>query len=121
MRDLRQLVMLCRDRDVSKPRSLVTSVYRQQYELLRQEVSGATMRLRNHQADFRRHRPLFRDGVVAASEFEEHRISVEHASIELVLLSSTKGLCWQQDMDGVTTTRSAPAVNEQEVGEYKEI
>src|SRR3546814_259208 len=79
------------------------------------------MRLRNHQSDFRRHRQLFRAGVVAASEFEEHRFSVEHASIELVLLYRQQGIRWQQDLDRLKTTLSELDSKERRLGEEKEI
>src|SRR3546814_19937311 len=79
------------------------------------------MRLRNHQADFRRHRQQFRAGVVEASEFEEHRFSVEHASNEFVLLYRSQGIRWQQDLDRLKTTLSELVSKERRLGEEKEI
>lgn len=93
--DLRQLLTMCHRRDLSYPVSLVSSLYLQQYHLFKQEVAAASGRLRNAATDYRRNEYLFKDGVLAAAEFDKYKFALEEARNGLRLVFEEQGGRWQ--------------------------
>lgn len=117
--DLRLLTASCLERDT--PVAPGTSLYRRQYELLKQRAAAATKRLQNALAVFRRNKYLFQSGVLAAAEFDEYRYSVEKARAALRLVYQEQGSRWQVELDRLKLDLSELSSREKKFKKEKEL
>lgn len=103
--DLRQLVRVCAERDIDRKVSLLSSLYAQQYNLFRQQLTAAGTHLDNVSSMYKRNNYLYESEVISEAEFDKYRYELEKARNDLRLVYEEQGSRWQTDLNSLDLER----------------
>ncbi|MFS8617647.1 MAG: HlyD family efflux transporter periplasmic adaptor subunit [Solitalea sp.] len=97
--DLKKLTAWIYKRKLTPPGPLRSAVYARQYDLFEQRARGIHEELREAEASCQRYEYLFEAGVVAAMEFDKHRMAFQEVHNRLNLVYQEQGSRWQLDLN----------------------
>ena len=119
--DVRKLTALCNERNLAKHPSLHSSLYLQEYTLLKQKVAGAEDQLQNALRILKRNEYLFESGVLSAAEFDKFTYAAEKARSELALTYEEQGSRWQTALNELSLEQQQLMSAENKFREEKEL